>query len=352
MARASASSLPPPAGSRFHPSALRVAVVQGGPSSEAEVSRVSAGAVAAALTKKGHDVTRLECDQSLPARLLEGRFDVVFPVVHGAIGEDGALQGLLELLALPYVGAGVLASALANDKVQAKVCYRAAGLPVIPELVLPRESASVEAHAIAVIAALGSSVVVKPATQGSGLGVGILRSLAGASDPRLLEALQKAFALDAKVLVERFAAGREVTCGVLDVHGEPAVALPPTEIEATAADWYDFQARYGSGGSRHFCPARLHPTTIARVQEVALAAHRALGCRDLSRSDFVVGPGEAEAEVFLLETNTMPGMTATSLYPEAAGVHGVPFPELVDRFARGAKARGVAQRNAAEPFPA
>lgn len=332
-------------------SPLRIAVVQGGPSSEAEVSRVSAAAVGGALAQRGHAVVRLECDRTLPGHLLAGGFDVVFPVVHGAIGEDGGLQGLLELLGLPYVGAGVLASALANDKVQAKVCYRAAGLPVIPELVLTRGPA-VSAHAEAVVAALGRSVVVKPATQGSGLGVGILRALDGAADPRLLSALEKAFALDGKVLVERFVEGREVTCGVLDPFGAEATALPPTEIEARAADWYDFQSRYGSGGSQHFCPARLHPVTLGRVQAVALAAHRALGVRDLSRSDFVVGPGGEDAEVFLLETNTMPGMTATSLYPEAAGVHGVAFPDLVDRFARGALARGVPQRNAAEPFPA
>lgn len=346
MLRTAASSLPPP-----FPDALRVAVIQGGPSSEAEVSRVSAAGVAAALARLGHDVTRLELDEDLPRKLVGAPFEVVFPVVHGAVGEDGCLQGLLELLRLPYVGAGVLASALANDKIQAKVAFRAAGLPVADERVLRRDDASLFEHARALIAELGRDLVVKPATQGSGLGVTLLPELAGAEDPRLGAALEAAFALDEAILVERFHRGREVTCGVLHLHGEPPRALPPTEIRAKAAEWYDFQSRYGKGGSEHLCPAPLDPVTIVRVQEVAVAAHRVLGVRDLSRCDFVVGPGGAEAEVILLEVNTMPGMTPTSLFPEAAGVAGVAFEKLCDELVRGAKARGVRAVNAAVPFP-
>lgn len=340
------SSLPPP-----FPNALRIAVIQGGPSSEAEVSRVSAAGVAAALVRKGHDVTRLELDEKLPGNLLAAPYDLVFPVVHGAVGEDGCLQGLLELLRLPYVGAGVLSSALANDKVQAKVAFRAAGLPVAEEIVL-RHDGSIPMLAERAIAALGNSIVCKPATQGSGLGVTLLPELGGASDARLIDALEKAFALDDAVLVERFHRGREVTCGVLHLHGEAPRALPPTEIRAKAAEWYDFQSRYGSGGSEHLCPAPLHPAVTARVQQVAIAAHRALGVRDLSRCDFVVGPGDADAEVILLEVNTIPGMTPTSLFPEAAGIAGTKFEELCDALARSAKLRGVRRVNAAEPFPA
>ncbi len=355
MIRSAASSLPPP-----FPNALRIAVVQGGPSSEAEVSRVSAAGVAAALVRKGHDVTRLELDEKLPANLVAAPYEVVFPVVHGAVGEDGCLQGLLELLRLPYVGAGVLASALANDKVQAKVAFRAAGLPVAEEIVLSRSRAeqpldhdgSIPMLAERAVAALGTSIVCKPATQGSGLGVTLLPDLSGAGDARLINALEKAFILDEAVLVERFHRGREVTCGVLHLHGEAPRALPPTEIRAKAAEWYDFQSRYGSGGSEHLCPAPLHPAVTARVQEVAVAAHRALGVRDLCRCDFVVGPGDADAEVILLEVNTIPGMTPTSLFPEAAGIAGTNFEELCDVLARSAKRRGVRRVNAAEPFPA
>jgi D-alanine-D-alanine ligase len=332
-------------------STLRVALVQGGPSSEAEVSRVSAAAVAEALSRVGHDVVRLELDRELPRRLLDARFDVVFPVVHGAFGEDGCLQGLLELLQLPYVGAGVLASALANDKVQSKVAYRAAGLPVAAELVLRRGDGvldALDATASGALATLGASVVVKPATQGSGLGVTLLKD---ADVARVRAAIETAFGLDDTVLVERFHVGREVTCGVLDLHGTAPRALPPTEILAQAAEWYDFQSRYGKGGSRHVCPAALDPIAIARVQDVALAAHRALGVRDLSRSDFVVGPGGAEAEVILLETNTIPGMTATSLFPEAVAVAGTPFDRLADALVHSAHARGARRVNTAQPFP-
>jgi D-alanine-D-alanine ligase len=328
---------------------MRIAVIQGGPSSEAEVSRVSAAGVAAALVRRGHDVTRLELDELLPGKLLADRqplFDVVFPVVHGAVGEDGCLQGLLELLRLPYVGAGVLASALANDKPAAKVAFRAAGLPVADEVVLTKNE-SVAALAEKAMGALGTAIVVKPGTQGSGLGVTLLPDLRASNDARLLAAIEKALALDDVILAERFHRGREVTCGVLDVHGEGARALPPTEIRSKAADWYDFQSRYGTGGSEHLCPAPLDAKTTARVQEVAVAAHRALGVRDLSRCDFVVN----DSEVILLEVNTIPGMTPTSLFPEAAGVAGIDFESLVDRLAQSAKQRGTRRVNAAEPFP-
>lgn len=331
------------------PTTLRIAVIHGGPSAEAEVSRVSAAGVAAALAARGHEVRRFELDETLPGKLLASSPDVVFPVVHGTVGEDGCLQGLLEVLRLPYVGASVLASALANDKVQAKVAFRAAGLPVADELVLHRDAPLEELAKRAF--ALGASLVAKPATQGSGLGVTLLPELDGARDPKLLAALENAFSLDDAVLIERFHRGREVTCGVLHLQGEAARALPPTEIRAKSADWYDFQSRYGKGGSEHLCPAPLHETTIKRVQEIALGAHRALGVRDLSRADFVVGPGDAEAEVILLEVNTIPGMTPTSLFPEAARIAGTSFEALCDALARGAHARGVRRINAAAPFP-
>jgi D-alanine-D-alanine ligase len=330
---------------------MRVAVIQGGPSSEAEVSRVSARSVCDALKKSGHEVETLECDRALPSKLAARSFDVVFPVVHGALGEDGALQGLLELLSLPYVGAGVLASSLANDKVQAKVAFRAAGLPVAKETILHRDVASIDAHGSHAVEAIGHALVVKPATQGSAIGVAPLPDLSGAHDPRLRQALERAFALDEKVLVEAFHVGREVTCGVLELDDDGPRALSPTEILSKAAHWYDFKSRYGTGGSEHVCPARLHEVTTARVVHCAVAAHRALGVRDLSRVDFVVGAGDAEAEVVVLELNTMPGFTATSLFPEAAAVAGISFEVLCDRLVQRAKKRGVRTFEAPEKFP-
>lgn len=316
----------------------RVAVIQGGPSSEAEVSRVSAAGVAAALTAAGHEVVRIELDAGLPRALAEGGFDAVFPVVHGALGEDGALQGLCELLALPYVGSGVMASAVAMDKIAAKRMFRAAGLPLAKEHAV-RRGADALAAAREVRAAIGAAVVVKPSAQGSAIGVARVEATDG--DDVLARALESAFTYDEVVLCERFVRGREVTCGVTDVPalGGPR-ALPPTEIRAKKGEFYDFTSRYATGGSEHVCPADLPPGVTERVQETALAAHRALGCRDLSRADFVVGDGDDASAVTLLEINTLPGMTATSLYPEAMGRSGHDFQSMCDAMLKAALSRG------------
>jgi D-alanine-D-alanine ligase len=187
-------------------------------------------------------------------------------------------------------------------------------------------------------------VVVKPCSSGSAIGVA--RFDAGATVEALGAALEAAWAVDDAALVERFAPGREVTCGVLGT-GPDAIALPPTEIFAPKDAFYTYEARYAPGRSEHRCPAPLGEELVRRVQEVAVAAHRALGCRDLCRADFVVDA----TSVTLLEVNTLPGFTATSLYPEAAGVVGIPMPELCDRLARGAFRRGAPRRNTALPLP-
>jgi D-alanine-D-alanine ligase len=329
--------------------ALDVAVIEGGPSSEAAVSRSSAEGVARALVEVGHRVTKLTLGPSLAAALEKGRPDVVFPVVHGAIGEDGCLQGLLEVLGLPYVGSGVLASALAADKIAAKTMFRARGLPLAEESVVRRGEDLAEG-ARRVRRELGLAVVVKPQAQGSAIGVTRVR--ADAAEAELVKALQIALALDEHALCERFVVGREVTCGVLDAptFGESR-ALPPTEIVSKVADFYDFTSRYGTGASEHVCPAKLGDDVTREVQRVALAAHGALGCRDLSRSDFVVGDAGDPKRVTLLEVNTIPGMTPTSLYPEAARIAGIPMAELCDAFARAAHARGPRPINAVVPLP-
>lgn len=328
--------------------ALAVAVVQGGPSSEAEVSRASAASVAKALAAAGHRPVRLELDAYLADSLRTGGFEVVFPVAHGAVGEDGSLQGLLECLDLPYVGSGVLASALAMNKRAAKVMFAEAGLPLARGITFAktRERAAAAAAERA-LRELGEAVVVKPCSSGSAIGVA--RFERGASAAELARAIDDAWALDDAVLVERFCAGREVTCGVLDVFGGDARALPPTEIRAAKDAFYTYQARYAPGRSEHLCPAPLEDAVAARVREVAVAAHRALGCRDLSRVDFVAG--ERPDDVVLLEVNTMPGFTDTSLFPEAAGVAGIAMPELCGSIVAGARARGATPRNAAIPLP-
>ena len=326
---------------------LTVAVIQGGPSSEAEVSRASAKSVARALETAGHRVLRLELDAYLAESLRTNGVEVAFPVAHGAVGEDGSLQGLLECLDLPYVGSNVLASALAMNKRAAKVMFAEAGLPIARGVSLSRADGDANAAAERALRELGDKVVVKPCSSGSAIGV--TRFDGGASAKDLARAIEDGWTLDAVVLVERFAPGREGTCGVLELHGEAARALPPTEVRSAQDAFYTYQARYAPGRSEHLCPPPWDPGVVARVQEVAVAAHRALGCRDLCRVDFVVG--DRPEDVVLLEVNTMPGFTDTSLYPEAAGIAGIPMPELCSGLAVSAKKRGSSPRNQAIPLP-
>jgi D-alanine-D-alanine ligase len=327
-------------------SGLAVAVVQGGPVTEAAVSRASAASVARALEAAGHSVVRHELDAHLAEALRAGGYDVVFPAVHGAVGEDGSLQGLLEVLDLPYVGSGVLASALAMNKAYARRMFGLEGLPIANGLALGRGDA--KQAAARARSEIGARLVVKPASHGSAIGVA--RLSAGATDHDVADALEAVWAIDDTAIVEHFAYGREVTCGVLDVDGE-ATALPPTEIFSPHDPFYTFEARYAPGRSRHECPARLGAPLLARVESVAVAAHRALGCRDLSRVDFVVGDEGDDHAVILLEVNTLPGFTETSLYPEAAAVAGRPMPSLCDALVRAAHARGPTPRMKPKPLP-
>ena len=327
------------------PKRLSVAVIQGGPSTEAEVSRASAAGVAKALADAGHTVVRLELDSFLAESLRTGGYDVVFPAVHGAVGEDGALQGLLEVLALPYVGSDVVASALAMHKRIARVLFERAGLPVAKGMDVPRGDARAAAERAR--REIGARLVVKPSAHGSAIGVARLEADAGTDD--VARALEAVWAIDDFAIVEHFARGREVTCGVL--HLERAEALPPTEVVSPRDAFYTYEARYAPGRSVHACPADLPPAVTARVQEVAVLAHAALGCRDLSRVDFVVGDEGAPDRITLLEVNTLPGMTAMSLYPEAAAARGIPMPPLCASLALHAHARGPTRRFEARPLP-
>lgn len=316
---------------------MKVAVIQGGPSAEAEVSRASAAAVARALAAAGHDAVLLELEAELALRLLGGSFDVVFPAVHGRLGEDGALQGLLEVLDLGYVGCGIRASAICADKVSTKTVLRARGLPLAAEVLLP-EDAPIDSAAL--IATLGPNMVVKPPAGGSAIGVS--RLLEGFSRAELEGAVALAREQGPVVLIERYVRGLELTCGVLEGEDGP-VALPPTLISAQASDWYDFESKYSDGGSRHICPAPLERGQLLRVQELAVAAHLAVGARDLSRTDMILGD---DGQIVLLEVNTLPGMTSVSLFPEAAQAAGIGFSELVDRLVKRARARHDARPRA------
>jgi len=297
--------------------ALNIAVLMGGTSAEREVSINTGAQVASALTERGHAVARIDtADLGFIDTLREGDFDVVFICLHGRFGEDGTMQGLLEILGLPYVGSGVLASALAMDKVASKHIFAASGLRSPESLTLECVPASIEP----IVAALGQKVVVKPASEGSSVGMSIVHGPA-----ELVPALELAFAHDSVVIVERFVAGAEVTVGVLG--NADLLALPTLEV-VPEHEFYDYESKYVPGMSRHIIPARVSEQSREECQRVAIEAHRALGCRGISRADTIVTP---EGEVLLLEVNTIPGMTATSLLPDSARAAGIEFPELCDR---------------------
>jgi D-alanine-D-alanine ligase len=295
-----------------------IAVIVGGPAAEAEVSRVSGRGVANALLSTYENVNVLELDETITEHLKEAHVDVVFPVLHGPPGEDGTFQGFLETLGIPYVGSGVLASACAMDKTVAKQIFRAHGLPVAKDTIVKRSEGTSRA-ARRVLDLLGPDVVVKPSSQGSALGVQFAKDLAGIEG-----ALEQAFFYDERALVEECIPGREITVAILERDGTEA--LPVIEIRTPPGSWYDYEHRYTPGLSEHIIPAPLPEAQYRRTQEVGKLAHESLLCRDLSRVDFVVPEG---GEPIVLEVNTIPGMTPTSLYPDAAQAVGLSFEALV-----------------------
>ncbi len=311
---------------------LKIAVLQGGYTQEAEVSRTSAREVAAGLTACGHYVQRIELDADLTKNLLAAAPDVVFPALHGPPGEDGTVQGYLQMLGLPYVGAGVHGSAAAMDKSIAKAVFRRVGLPVAEEVLIAAGS-DPEQAAEHVVQTLGPRVVIKPCAQGSALGV---TPLPNGGD--VAAAIARGLAAGGAVLAEPYVMGKEVTVGVLDLHGDEARSLPAIEVRTAIDTWYDFEHRYTAGASEHILPAPLSDACLARLGEIALNAHHALALRDLSRADFIVTDAE---DIVLLEVNTLPGMTPTSLYPDAAAAIGLPFAQLMDALVHSALRRGA-----------
>lgn len=294
--------------------APEVAVLMGGLSAEREVSLVSGRECAAALRAAGYRVIEVDCGPDLPARLAELKPAVCFNALHGRWGEDGCVQGILEWLKIPYTHSGVLASALAMDKVKTKEVYRADGLPVVESKLATREE--VEAGHV-----LPAPYVVKPYNEGSSVGVYIVRE--GSNAPRLSASMPEV------VMVEAYAPGRELSVSVM---GDRALAV--TDIITDG--WYDYDAKYKPGGSRHELPANMPEEVTAACLDYALRAHRALGCRGLSRTDIRWDEARGVDGLVLLETNTQPGMTPTSLAPEQAALCGYGFPELCDWLVRDA----------------
>jgi D-alanine-D-alanine ligase len=290
----------------------------GGRSAEREVSLNTGAQVAEALRSAGHAVT--EIDAASPEFIEEITAAdplAVFICLHGRFGEDGTVQGLLELLGIPYVGSGVLASALAMDKVVSKLVFAQAGIPTPAYAVVRRGEA---ADASTVTDMLGPRTVVKPASEGSAIGVTI------AHDPaELPAAIEAALEHDDTVLIEQFVSGTEVTVGVLG--NSELVALPTLEV-VPEHEFYDYESKYTPGMSTHIIPARVDEGIREECTRIAVEAHELLGCRGMSRTDVIV---TESGDVYLLEVNTIPGMTATSLFPEAAAAMGIEFPELCSR---------------------
>ncbi len=292
----------------------RVAVLYGGISVEREVSLASGTQVIAALREAGFEVTPIDVGADLGVLLaaLTPPPDAVFNALHGRFGEDGAIQGVLDWLGIPYTHSGVRASALAMDKTAAKALFAAAGLAVPRGRLVGRED-------LAAADPLSLPYVIKPANEGSSVGVEIVRC----GDNRRAE-IARAWRYGPVALVEEYIPGRELTVGVM---GETPLAV--TEIIAEAGSFYDYDSKYAPGGSRHVVPAGVHPDTYARALEMALAAHRALGCRGASRADFRYDDtGGEPGRLVLLEVNTQPGLTPTSLLPEQAAHRGIGFPAL------------------------
>ena len=285
----------------------KVAVIKGGPSAEREVSLSSGQECAVALRDEGFEVVEVDAGPDLVSRLTEIKPDVVFNALHGRWGEDGCVQGLLEWLRIPYTHSGVLASALAMDKQKSKDVYRRAGLPVVESVLAPRD----EVRARHVMA---PPYVVKPNNEGSSVGVYIVHEAANAP-PQLSDDMPET------VMVETYAPGRELTTSVL---GDRALGVTDIITEG----WYDYHAKYSVGGSRHEFPANLPKEITEACLDYALRAHAALGCRGLSRTDFRWDEARGVDGLIVLETNTQPGMTPTSLSPEQAAGVGMSFGQL------------------------
>ncbi len=291
----------------------KIAVLMGGKSSERAVSLVSGQACADALRTEGYAVTQIDVGDDLAARLSDAAPDIVFNALHGRFGEDGCVQGLLEVMRLPYTHSGVLASSLAMHKQRAKDVFRAAGLPIVESVVADR-------HTVAASHLLPPPYVIKPVSEGSSVGVFIVRE-GDNRPPAVLSAAD--WSIADEMMVEDYVPGRELTVAVM---GGKALAV--TEI-VPRTSFYDYEAKYAEGGSDHVVPAQIPATIAEKAMRLAEKAHEILGCRGVSRADFRYDDSGTNRRLILLEVNTQPGMTPTSLVPEQAVHCGYSFGALV-----------------------
>ncbi|MDD2318913.1 MAG: D-alanine--D-alanine ligase [Geobacteraceae bacterium] len=290
----------------------KIGVLYGGLSAEREVSLKSGAAVCDSLLSQGYDAVAIDVDRDLARKLADAGIEIAFVALHGRYGEDGAVQGLLELMGIPYTGSGVLASALAMNKIFAKAAFQAAGLLVAPYRVLKRG----EEFDLATLD-FPFPVVVKPSQEGSSVGVSIVKN-----SQDMPAAIEEAFRYDREILLEQFIAAREIQVGILGDQALGAIEIVPRN------EFYDFEAKYTPGMAEHIFPAPLPEALYCKALHIGVLAHHALGCSDYSRVDLLVTPSE---ECYILEVNTLPGMTALSLFPEIAGGVGISFGELLEK---------------------
>jgi D-alanine-D-alanine ligase len=305
---------------------VRVAVLKGGRSLERQVSLRSGARVQDALERLGHEAIPIDVGSDLVAQLTTHRPDVAFVALHGSDGEDGTVQELLEVVGIPHTGSGISACIRASDKVLAKHAMRDRGIPT-PDFYAFNETALGALGAAQALPAIEDRlqfpIVVKPARQGSALGIKFARSAADVPT-----ALVAAFSYDRKVLLERYVEGRELAVSIVDENAVPVV-LPIVEAVPEQEDFYDFEARYEIGRTRFVCPAQIDVTVAARAGEIALETYGLLGCAGFARVDLMLE--SATSELFVLEVNPIPGLTETSLLPLAAEAAGISFDELVER---------------------
>ncbi len=300
----------------------KIGVLMGGLSSEREVSLASGNAILKALKQKGYHAVAIDVGRDVAMQIRSQGIDMAFIALHGKFGEDGAIQGMLEVMGIPYTGSGILASALGMNKTVSKQVFRSRGLHVGPYEVVYANEAS---RANALIEQIRYPVVVKPHAEGSSVGVSLVFKKEDV-DP----AVELAFRYGNEILIEKFIKGREVQVGIVGDRALGAIEIVPKRA------FYDYAAKYEQGMSDHFFPARIPEAIYTRTLEAGLAAHRAIGCRGYSRVDFIIDENNVP---YILEVNTLPGMTATSLLPEIAKGAGIPFPDLIEEILRLALAR-------------
>ncbi|MFD1171682.1 D-alanine--D-alanine ligase [Oceanobacillus picturae] len=300
---------------------MKIAVLYGGTSGEREVSLSSGKGIIQALKNNGHEVTGIDFHPERLEEIIELNVDLVFIGLHGKFGEDGRVQGLLEMLGLPYVGSGVLASALAMDKAKAKQIFESNDIPVAKSKVYTiTDKTNLQDVEKEVNQVFKVPFVIKPNSEGSTLGLTIVEN-----PEQILDGLKRAATSDDTILIEDFIQGREITVAVL---GEKA--LPIIEIIPKNA-YYDYESKYAAGGSEHIVPAPIDAQTTKTIQELAVKAHSVLGCKTYSRVDFIL---TKENQPVILEVNTLPGMTPTSLFPDAAKVIGLDYDTMIETFVK------------------